>query len=501
MPWELREESGGWKVFKKGSDTAYSKKPLPKRQAKKQLAALYANENKSLPDEIMLIEADGKCYSEPYGAGWMTLPQNDPRVNYDPVGMSEGRACANCQWFQPGGSSCYLVGGPIVATGLSDLWMEKVVPEPEPLKVQVVGGSSVVDSEERSIEGKKPGIVQRVLQGLGMGQKEAETANDVVAGFRAFEHNGRMIWTAWWTNNFEDRKKETFPEAAIDAYIKRFDDGVIPPPQLWYAHYPIPSGEADWIDRIGHLTLAVGHFYPTEVGKKFYDYYSTDTKQREVSHGFLFPKNLFVDGVYHAFNTYEISPLPAGEACNPYTTFSVKGMFDMATKPLSPEKKAELMDILGPAWSEKYLDFGNKQSDELEALGLKFKSFGDDPVEVKDDVARQALQAVTKGITDTRTEIEGTVQANNKAINDKLDQIVQVLTGFKQRLDDIETRAKSGDALQPRATRSAETALNPDGEYLEFMKKQMEGNEQPQGSFGLFDHIARAAKSAAPTAE
>lgn len=147
MPYEIRQEGDGYKVYKKGSDKSYSKKPISKRQAKKQAAALYANENKTLPPEeatIDVVDAGGKCYTESYNH-WMALPQDDSRVNYDPVGMSGGQACANCQWFQPGSSSCYLVAGPIVATGLSDLWMEKIPYEPEPMKVQIVGDTAADD--------------------------------------------------------------------------------------------------------------------------------------------------------------------------------------------------------------------------------------------------------------------------------------------------------------------------------------------------------------------
>ena len=44
MPYEVRKVQGGFKVFKKGSSKAYSKKAQSKAKAEAQMRALYANE-------------------------------------------------------------------------------------------------------------------------------------------------------------------------------------------------------------------------------------------------------------------------------------------------------------------------------------------------------------------------------------------------------------------------------------------------------------------------
>lgn len=43
MPYEVRRQDGGYKAFKKGTQTAYSEKPLSKAKAQAQVRAIYAN--------------------------------------------------------------------------------------------------------------------------------------------------------------------------------------------------------------------------------------------------------------------------------------------------------------------------------------------------------------------------------------------------------------------------------------------------------------------------
>ena len=44
MPYEVRKSGKGYKVFKKGSSKSFSDKPLSKKKAEAQMAAIYANE-------------------------------------------------------------------------------------------------------------------------------------------------------------------------------------------------------------------------------------------------------------------------------------------------------------------------------------------------------------------------------------------------------------------------------------------------------------------------
>lgn len=45
VPYELKKVDGGWKVAKKNGRKTFSKKPMTKKKAEDQMAALYANES------------------------------------------------------------------------------------------------------------------------------------------------------------------------------------------------------------------------------------------------------------------------------------------------------------------------------------------------------------------------------------------------------------------------------------------------------------------------
>ncbi len=80
-------------------------------------------------------ENDGlKVYTDNDGVEYWSIRDrqlDQGSANYNTLGGNDERACANCQWFiNPAG--CVVVESypdPIVATGLSDLWLARVRPE------------------------------------------------------------------------------------------------------------------------------------------------------------------------------------------------------------------------------------------------------------------------------------------------------------------------------------------------------------------------------------
>jgi hypothetical protein len=48
MPYDLRKFKGGYKVCKKNGSKCFSKKPMPKARAERQIAALHINTNESV---------------------------------------------------------------------------------------------------------------------------------------------------------------------------------------------------------------------------------------------------------------------------------------------------------------------------------------------------------------------------------------------------------------------------------------------------------------------
>jgi hypothetical protein len=222
--------------------------------------------------------------------------------------------------------------------------------------------------------------------------------------YAAFKTVGDNRWLAYWTNNFEDRDGEIFSAKAIDEYIARVDVGVVPMPELWFWHIPgTKHGQADWLGRIGHFCVASGTFDDSDAGKRAHKFYGRQTYA--VSHGFRYPLDQLVDGVYHQFNTFEISPLPPDEAANPYTSFE-----DIKAMSITPRKLKQLKELFGDEIAAEIIASATEKSKAIEALGAKYKDFvkmsEDDAPRDTEDMAEEEEVAVTEEVdSDMKTDI------------------------------------------------------------------------------------------------
>lgn len=66
------------------------------------------------------MKADDKQWFDAYEVQGRQMGQVE--ANYNPLGMSSEKGCANCRWFI-GPGACVLVGGGIAPTGICDYWM------------------------------------------------------------------------------------------------------------------------------------------------------------------------------------------------------------------------------------------------------------------------------------------------------------------------------------------------------------------------------------------
>lgn len=513
MPWMKVKEGDKVKVYKKGEDGKPVGSALGTHDSEKdadaQIAALHANVDDSKKAESS--EADGTTGEGPLNEpkteqkpakkkpkkgskDWDELgglPESmgkldpdDPRVQYNPIGglNGGGKACANCQWFIPGymsggGERCQVVEGPIFPTGLSNLWLARQTeqPEQEPMPVVIVGqdekqyktsSTSQVDIDAKTVETieRSPSLIARLKSLLGIADSTAQqTAKALQLQFGAetgFKAIGDNRWVAWWTNNFQDKHKEIFPAAAIDRFIERCDKEELPMPELWHWHMYVPHGKADWLGRIDHLSLATGTFYDTQVAQAMKKEYQS--KDYAVSHGYLFLKEeKDADGVYQDFYTYEISPLPMGKEANPITWFGVKEQMNT----LTPEKKAHLEAIVGVSTAAALIQAGEEKSKQMEALGIKFKELGQGEAQ--------------------STETGNTVEAGNKEILQAFKEVADRFTVLEQKIVDLTSQNKEREerlvalesflkesfALQPRASRAAQTVLDQSNPYLVMLGK------------------------------
>lgn len=529
MPYEMKGEGDNYNVYKQGESTPKNKKPMNKDRAEKYMAALYANTEggkKGLSDlEYAVIEE--KCYSESYAPYVDKLSQE--QANYDPLGgMKDGtRACVTCRWFNIGADSCYVVHGPIAATGLSDMYMPTPPPyKPEPMPVVIVeadaGAESLAEKPmalsvaQATAQTKQ--IAEQIKQTvqsfpLTSGTKAAQDF-EVGSGFKIMD-NGR--WYGWWTNNAPDKLGEAFSWQAIDSFIARVDSKTVPYPELWFKHLPIRIGEVDTLARLGALAFASGTFDDTDTGqagRKWFEDRRAAGKPLTMSHQYLYPKSLKRDNVYHAFNTFELSPLDAGEEANPITFFGVTGAKSMIVK-IDAKKRAELLKAFGGNNDKvnALLNFADAQTKALEEAGVDLKSLEAHlpdltDFEVQDKAARAAVdqlgEATLQGIKSIADQIKG-LTADLKQSQDSAS--TEIANAMKA-VTDLKAYVETQFGYTPRASKSGKTAVSAKSPQVEHLKQQsaaagkktegelVEGIENAStGAKNIFDEIIAAGKN------
>lgn len=204
-------------------------------------------------------------------------------------------------------------------------------------------------------------------------------------------------WIAFYSNNFEDLTGEFFPERAIDQSIQTLDQKQYPMPRLFFWHIPWPIGQADWIDRVGHTVVAVGHYENLGGDKEIYDgfrkYFKETDDQFMVSHGYVYKGLDKADDAYERFLTFEISPIPVedGISANVLTVFKEIEEVEKSTMNVTKEKRAKLEEILGPEAADRLLQLAQKYSDEIEELRLKYKEGDKKHMMSKDEMKKKKM--------------------------------------------------------------------------------------------------------------
>lgn len=294
----------------------------------------------------------------------------------------------------------------IVPTGYCTQWTKRPLTQMEaeaehpPLEVVIVDAPSEPEAETRE---KSADDTEGRTLGRYPSAKALQVEGVAISGamFKVLD-GGRFV--AVWTNNARDHHREILTEKAIDAYVARVKAGMVPLPVLTHWHIVkwnedgtldrkggAVYGEAEWVERIGHFGVAVGKFHDTPLGRAAQKAFSKAAPgEFTMSHGFFTrPDKKDKNGLIHAFNTFEISTLPAGFEANPLTSF-----FAVKEKvmPLTAEKKASLVKLFGAEGAAPIIadlqavEEASKTLDQ--AGGLEFKDLNDptpDAPDTQDD--------------------------------------------------------------------------------------------------------------------
>lgn len=308
-------------------------------------------------------------------------------------------------------------------------------------------------------------LFERIWEGVKerLGWKE----EDLATGFKVAGNH----WLAVYSNNFQDRDKELFTEAAIDRYIERVDAKTVPLPELWVWHAGKNTaiGSADWIGRHGHFTMAAGQFYGGEAAKAAKSYYARHAKDTGISHGFTFPASQFDGKHFHEFNTFEISLLPRGAEANWYT--SLEGVKEMA---LNDEKQKYMEEVFGKEHAARILADWDKRGKTLEENGVDYKAAEPPQPEA---AAKEATEAAQKEFGVLLEEVIGTNTAIINAAFEAVKQAKASEARSTEAMQQVDLLRKESD-LRPRiASQDADTAIDTaqgkGKELLETIQKQM----------------------------
>lgn len=263
-------------------------------------------------------------------------------------------------------------------------------------------------------------------------------------------------WYALWSNNFEDHEGEYFSEKAIDEYVRRVDVGAVPYPELWLWHTPgTKHGQAEWVGRIGHFAVAAGSFDDTPAGKAAQAHYAKAGGDYGMSHGFTYDPGQKSDGVFHQFNTFEISVLPAKAAANPYTQFSE--VFEME---MDDEKFAFLARVLGSEEiAQQLVTATEDKSRAMEALDVRYKDFVrmDEPAVKAEDDEEDTPETEAVPDEDTPTEATPEEKADVGAFIEGITEDVAALANVVNSLIGKLEAAQTEGAAE-KARRAGEVA-------------------------------------------
>jgi len=263
-------------------------------------------------------------------------------------------------------------------------------------------------------------------------------------------------WYALWSNAFEDHDGEFFSEKAIDEYVRRVDVGAVPYPELWLWHTPgTKHGQAEWVGRIGHFAVAAGSFDDTPAGRAAQAHYAKAGGDYGMSHGFTYDPGQKSDGVFHQFNTFEISVLPAKAAANPYTQFSE--VFEME---MDDEKFAFLARVLGSEEiAQQLVTATEDKSRAMEALDVRYKDFVrmDEPAVKAEDDEEDTPETEAVPDEDTPTEATPEEKADVGAFIEGITEDVAALANVVNSLIGKLEAAQTEGAAE-KARRAGEVA-------------------------------------------
>lgn len=387
-----------------------------------------------------------KAYVSSWDVEKRQIPQDV--AEYNPLGATGTKGCANCQWFiSP--NCCVLVAGEISPTGISKYYTPQYEYETPPLPVYVTNWEDDEEYKELTPTLEKPNILTQIWQAA----KSAVGVKQQVAQPKPFflydGPNGELRWFAVYSNNFEDKHTQILTDAAHKEYAEWVNDTKqYSDLHIWHCGDGSKYGKTDFVDYVDGFAMASGII---DAGKEPLARAIAETNPG-VSHGFVGVHHK-ATGEWSKYRQFEISTLPLEAAAN--VTLDV--VYEPGSKellmPFAPDKRAHLKalgftDETITEWE------GNikAQGDYLKAHGVNFKSEVMDEetgteTEAKPEGEASTMRQDTSNVA-TKSELSFMLKAqadNAKILSGVVASVNTLAEGFKTLAASVEELKKPVD--------------------------------------------------------
>lgn len=380
-------------------------------------------------------------------------------AGYNPVGMQDNKACANCNWFVLEENACVVVAGDISPTGLSNLFREKLPVVQQPIPVTVVK-----EHKPEGILAKVGGALAQLKGKLRASETPVQAAFDQFfdgtgAPFALYEtEDGTTRFLSRASNNFKDRENQTIYEAAHKEYVQWADNTGLYPPLLWW-HIPgARLGQVDWMDYSDGFLCASGTILPEMV--------PVVTKAMEngnlgMSHGY-YPLLVDQQGDILQYRGFEQSILPLQNAANIWNSFPM--LKDMEEGMAITAKKRESLKALGVT-DEQIDAFDAVNTAAVKALtdaGIEYKEVESEQQSVLPELTMLtgAVTQLATAVTQQGAQLTQFIAAQ-EATNKDFAAFKEVQEkSFEERMEEV---YKSKVATHPAGFVASESSTNVDG--------------------------------------
>lgn len=427
MPYKVFSEGSGFKIYKidesgKKLGKGMSEKPISKKAANAQLAALYASEKATAKKEADVTKDDGEWEPEPVPVE-IVEPECAALSFAELMANYEAQELANvvenlAEQFHEIAENIMrsdLPDKPAALSSLAAEFQQMMMTYTKHEQTEETSGEEIEDHMAET-EDKALKAVKQII-----GDNQPKAAADDKKELFIWKEGGQYRWLAAYSNNRLDDESEIISAASHKEFDEALTKKEWPMPEAYVWHIPFPVGPTDYhaFDEGTGFPIAAGHFYP---GMEWVAEGLLKENWTGVSHGMpeqWIQYDATNPSIITRHRTKEISFLPQWAAANKLAFNIIHKEIDMSDeleKGLPAHKRPEFVKAFGEervAQIEEALAAKSKEADDA---GIAKKETAD-PV-----VTYPAMVEVVKEIKEILNGLDTRLAALEKSVVKEDDQ-------------------------------------------------------------------------------